>query len=416
MKILGINFGKKEQPTDITHVEKSSVDITHVPFDSFSSSMSDLFGGDNPNLSTPFISERYQVNGMVLFGPDNLESSRLARLYSVSGLHAAICNLKKNMIGGAGYYFENEPKTAEEKLALYTFEKKNKVPKVLQLIDMDIVNHARVYVELLFDDEGKFIKFNRLNPTQVFHGARNAFGEIDTYYFAYDWEIQKQSVPVPAYKPGRKAKRMIYGYQLPHPYLKNYTAPTWAASANAIWVSGELPYMHKSYLVNSINPAFYLNFPRRLNKAAQESLKQTLNAAKHTKGNGKVLVFQSDNKDSMPEIGTIQTNGNDKLFTNTNAQIQEWICQAHEISPEIFGIKVNSSLGNPNTLKTYYKVFKTNVINPLRADIEEIMNDLMFIGGMPYHFKLNEFDMDFETQEPLKQDLVKNEINKEETE
>jgi len=132
MKILGMQFGKKPEPTTVTAIDVKPTDDS-VKFESFNSVFGDLFGGDNPNLSTPIVSERFELNGMVLFGADNLESARLARLYSVSGLHAAICNLKKNMIGGAGYYLENEPQTAAEKLEFYTFEKKNKLKKFLMI-------------------------------------------------------------------------------------------------------------------------------------------------------------------------------------------------------------------------------------------------------------------------------------------
>ena len=62
---------------------------------------------------------------------------------------------------------------------------------------------------------------------------------------------------------------------------------------------------------------------------------------------GKPLLSFTDQASDHPEIMPIPVNGQDERFINLNNQIREEIFTAHGItSPQLFGIKENSGLGN----------------------------------------------------------------------
>lgn len=396
MKLFGYQFGKQKiQEPIVLNQSQQPADSLLANFESFS-----LLGTNgipsfdtNPNLSYPVVKEIYQQGGMVLFGVDNLQPNELVRLYYTSPLHRSICEFKKAIATNGGYSYEIPPVTQDEKINLYKFENSIKLSKSYKDITDGLIIHSRVCIELLFDDNGKYLRGNVIDPVKIRNGARNDRGEIDTYYFSQDFTLSGQKIAIPAYKPGKTAKRMLYVYQHKSPGMDIYCLPTWSSAANEIYLSGELTYMRKSYMINSINPAFYLNFPRRLNEQGQLELKKALSAGKGTKNNGKTLVFQSDSAEAMPTVGTIAPSNNDKLFSTTYNQTNEIICMSHSINPGVMGFKVNSSLGSGNELQTSYSIFKNTIIKSLKSDVEEIVNDIMFIANINSKFVLNDYEI-----------------------
>jgi len=77
------------------------------------------------NLTLPYVNGRYDTNKEVRFGTDGLYPELLNQMYYSSPLHGAIVDYKTNAVIGGGFALSTDKMTAQEKLELYTFEKKN---------------------------------------------------------------------------------------------------------------------------------------------------------------------------------------------------------------------------------------------------------------------------------------------------
>ena len=89
----------------------------------------------------------------------------------------------------------------------------------------------------------------------------------------------------------------------------------------------------------------------------------------------------------------ISTNNNDQSFIQTDGRIDEKICQAHTIDPILMGIRVSGKLGSGSDIKQSYVIFEKNAIMPLRNEVEEIFNDLLFIARLNVEFELNNYQI-----------------------
>jgi hypothetical protein len=105
------------------------------------------------------------------------------------------------------------------------------------------------------------------------------------------------------------------------------------------------------------------------------------------------MVFFFDGKENAAEIQTIQPTALDKQFKETAEEAARNICYAHKINPIILGLKDGASMGNPKELLNAYEIFKTNVVEPLRKDVEVIINQIIKWKGLNVEFKLNNVEL-----------------------
>ena len=119
------------------------------------------------NLSLPYVNGRYQISGYIPFGHDNLFPQLLTQLYFTSPLHGAIVDFKTNAATGGGYVLKTDKLTNEEKLNVYTFEKKAKLNKLVPSVTKQLIVHNRVYFKLFFNDKGEVKKIENVFPDKV---------------------------------------------------------------------------------------------------------------------------------------------------------------------------------------------------------------------------------------------------------
>jgi hypothetical protein len=127
--------------------------------------------------------------------------------------------------------------------------------------------------------------------------------------------------------------------------------------------------------------------------AERDSFKQGLVDNSGASGAGKIIIMQGQGFDNTPEVTSIPTNQNDKLFDSTIENILNKICFAHGINPSIMGIKVAGSLGNDAELEMSYSIFEKNVIMPLRDELTEIYDALLDIAGVKNSIVINDFQI-----------------------
>jgi hypothetical protein len=163
---------------------------------------------------------------------------------------------------------------------------------------------------------------------------------------------------------------------------------------NDVFLDGEISYLQKSNIQNSIWPSLSILVPKMFESDAErESFKQGLIDNSGASGAGKIIIMQGQGFDNTPEVTSIPTNQNDKLFDSTIENILNKICFAHGINPSIMGIKVAGGMGNDAELEMSYQIFEKNVIMPLRDELTEIYDELLDIAGVKNSIVINDFQI-----------------------
>ena len=355
-------------------------------YQSFSTPFGKIGRGD---LSLPYVNGRYQIAGYVPFGQDNLYPEILNQIYFTSPLHGAIVDFKVNATIGAGYELKTDKLTPEEKLALYTWEKKMKLSKSVKAVTKQLVMHHRVYFKLYFDEKGKVKTIENVSPEKV-----RINNKKDRYYLCDDWASRIDVEEVKPYHPLNTDKCQLWAYELPSIGQDFYPLPQYSSALNFAFLSGELSYFAKSNIQNSIFPSFAMLFPKRPQSEEEKKvLRDTIDRMKGAANAGKGVAFFANSQDQLPKIESIPTNQNDKLFQEASGLNTEQICFAHTIDPILLGVRTAGSLGNGSDIKQAYIIFEKNVVIPLREQVAEIFQELLNICRLSAEFNIRNFQI-----------------------
>jgi hypothetical protein len=367
-------------------------------------SFSTPFGNvGNANLSLPYVNGRYQIAGYIPFGQDNMFPELLNQLYYTSPLHGAIVDFKTNAIVGGGYTLETAKMSNEDKLKLYTFEKKMKLNKTSKAIAQQLIVHHRVYFKLCYNKKGELYKIENVSPEKV----RVARDKI-TYFMCDDWSARIDIVSIKKAHPANTDLEQLYVYEIMTLGQEFYSLPQYSSALNFAFLSGELSYFAKSNIQNSIFPSFAMMFPKRpQSEEEKHMIKNTIDRLKGAANSGKAVAFFANSADQLPKIEALPTNSNDKLFHEASALNTEQICFSHTIDPILMGVRTTGSLGGGADIKQAYVVFEKNVVMPLRDQVEEIVNELLTLAKIPGVYMINNFQIINETIVEIEGDASK---------
>jgi hypothetical protein len=369
-------------------------------YQSFSTPFGNVGGA---NLSLPYVNGRYQIAGYIPFGQDNMFPELLNQLYYTSPLHGAIVDFKTNAIVGGGYTLETAKMSNEDKLKLYTFEKKMKLNKTSKAIAQQLIVHHRVYFKLCYNEKGELYRIENVSPEKV----RVARDKI-TYFMCDDWSARIDIVPIKRAHPTNRDLEQLYVYEIMTLGQEWYSLPQYTSALNFAFLSGELSYFAKSNIQNSVFPSFAMMFPKRpQSEEEKHMIKNTIDRLKGAANAGKAVAFFANSADQLPKIEPLPTNNNDKLFHEASALNTEQICFSHTIDPILMGVRTTGALGGGADIKQAYVVFEKNVVMPLRDQVEEIVNELLALAKIPGKYMLNNFQIINETIVEIEGDASK---------
>jgi hypothetical protein len=389
MKIFGIEIGGKKENVQV--VEGNNYQAFSTPF---------LKVGEG-NLSLPYVNPRQQVNGYIRFGSDNLYPQLLNQMYYTSPLHGAIVDYKTNACVGGGFEITvDKNASAMEKVDVYTFDKRVNLKKIVPVVTKDVIIHNRLYFYLCFNQSGDLVKIKHIGAEKV---RTDKYRE--NYFICDDWSSQIDIKIIKPYKFGVRQLECLYIWENNSVGQDVYPLPQYSSAMNWAFLDGEMSYLQKSNIINSIFPSFAMMFPKKPQSEEEKiAIKNTIDKAKGAQNGGKAIAFFANNEESLPKIENIPTNSNDNLFQNTTESIDSKICQAHIIDPILMGIRVSGKLGSGSDIKQAYIIFEKNTIIPLRTIIEDIFNELFEIGGLKAKFSINNFQIVNETIIELDED------------
>jgi hypothetical protein len=344
------------------------------------------------NLSLPFVDVRYTTQGYIRFGSDNLYPQYMNQMYYMSPLHGSIVDFKTNATIGGGYTFDESKLTDMEKVVLYAFGKKIGFKDTLKTITKDVILHGRCYF-LIELKGGKTYNVKRVAPEKV------RINQAKTIYAVNeDWQFGMQIRTFEPYHPECKDGTYLYAYEQKSVGQDYYPLPQYTSALNFAFLSGELSYLQKSNIQNSIFPSFAMMFPKKPQGPEEMQLiKDTVNKLKGAENAGKAVAFFANNKESLPDIVNVPTNSNDELFKGVSELNTEQICFAHTIDPILLGVRTTGSLGSGSDIKQAYVIFEKNTIIPLRETITDIINGLLRAVGINAHVEITNYQIVNET-------------------
>jgi hypothetical protein len=355
------------------------------------------------NLTLPYVNGRYSTNMWVRFGTDNLYPQMLNQMYYSSPLHGAIVDFKTNAVIGGGFNLTTDKLTPQEKLEMFTFEKKANLKHTVKAVTKQLIIHNRVYFKLYFGEKKKLIKIENVSPDKV---RVSRFG--DMYYLCDDWSTNIDIKEIKPYHITCKDECQLYSYEVQSVGQDFYSLPTYSSALNFAFLSGELSYFAKSNIQNSVFPSFAMMFPKRpQSEEEKHMIKETIDRLKGAANAGKAVAFFANSADQLPKIESLPTNGNDKLFHEASALNTEQICFSHTIDPILMGIRTTGSLGNGSDIKQAYVIFEKNVVMELRQQVTTIFNEILTIARIPADFTINNFQIINETIVELEGDSSK---------
>ena len=377
MKLFGFNIGKS---TSVEMTETSS-------YQSFSTPFLKVRGG---NLSLPYVNARQQTNGYIRFGDDNLYPQMINQLYYTSPLHSSIIDFKTNAIIGGGYELKvDENATAVDKVEVYSIERRLNLKKSLHTITKDVLLHNRKYFILRFNSLGDLVGVKSIGSEKV---RRDKDGE--NYFICDDWWSQIEIRTIKRYSKHCKDTEQLFVYENLQVGQDIYPLPSYTSAFNWAFLDGEMSYLQKSNILNSIFPSFAMMFPKKpQGEEEKKAIKDTIERAKGAQNAGKAVAFFANNKEQLPTIESIPTNNLDNVFQVTTESIDSKICQAHTIDPILMGIRVSGKLGSGSDIKQAYVIFEKNTIIPMRQVVEDIVNEILAIAKVKAELVINNYQI-----------------------
>ena len=344
------------------------------------------------NLSLPFVWGRYEVRGYVPFGDDNMYPQWLNQMYYSSPLHGSIVDFKANASVGGGFEFNTDRLNAKGKTDLYAFSKQLNFQKLIPLLTKELIVHERNYFVLTLK-EGKVVKTKRVSADKVRTNKNRT-----KYSVCDDWMSTTDIKTYEPYNKGCKNGDYLLCFENLTLGQDIYPIPAYTSALNFAYLSGELSYLAKNNIQNSIFPSFAMLFPKKpQSEEEMEAVKDSVKNMKGAENAGKPVAFFANSKDQLPELVTVPTNANDTLFKETSELITEQLCFAHTIDPILLGVRTTGSLGNGSDIKQAYVIFEKNVVMPLRERIENIINTLLEVMGIEATITMNNFQIINET-------------------
>ena len=341
------------------------------------------------NLTLPYVNGRNQTNGYIPFGQDNLFPELLNQIYYSSPLHGSIVGYKVNAAVGGGFNIVADRLTLEDKLELYTLERKLNIKKVVPAVTQQLILHNRVYFKLCFDDKMKLTKIVNLSPEKLRVNL-----DRKRYYICDDWSSRIGVQEIRRYTPTCRDYEQLFVYEVECIGQDFYPLPQYTSALNFAFLSGELSYFAKSNIQNSVFPSFAMMFPKRPQSEEEKNMiRNTIDRLKGAANAGKAVAFFANSQDQLPKIESLPTNGNDKLFQEASQLNTEQICFSHTIDPILMGIRTTGSLGNGSDIKQAYIIFEKNVVMPLRDMVADIFNELLFIAKIDADFTINNYQI-----------------------
>jgi len=338
------------------------------------------------NLSaytSPIIKEN-KKGDYIEYGSDNNYFQYLIDRYLYSATNGAIITGIANMIYGKGLDALDSNKKPNEYAQMKSIIKDSDLRKIA--LERKLLGMAAMQVV----KEKNLVKQVLHFPMQTLRAEKcNDKGQIEAYYYHYDWKNKKPSEEVkriPAFGFGNGNEVEIYVIK---PYLSGFDYYT------PIDYSGSLPYAYleesiADYQINDVQNGFsgtkVINFN---NGIPSEEMRDTMKRdvmAKLTGARGeKVIIAFNANAESKTTVEDLPLNDAPAHYEYLSKECFDKLIVGHRVtSPMLLGIRTGEGgLGNnADEIKTATLLFDNIVIKPYQLEIIDALDEILAINSI----------------------------------
>jgi DNA-binding Lrp family transcriptional regulator len=307
--------------------------------------------------------------GWVMFGEDNKFPNMLLTMFNKSSKHNGIVLGKVNYIVGKGF---------DVVAPANTYENCNEILKKLCL---DIEVFGGCYVEVQYNELGKIGAYYHV----PYHKVRS--NKDNTQFFIKDWDTYKKNDEPKvflAYNPNQDVKMLrnqtqILYYKEYRPGVETYSYPGYMGALNAIQTDIEISKYHLSTITNGMFASKMISFfegipseeeKREIEKGFKSKFTGSENA-------GNIVLNFGKDPAKRPQLDDLSSTELDKHFDILAKSIQQELFSGHQVvSPMLFGIRVEGSLGGRSEIREAYEIMKSTYVNDKQQALELLFKEI----------------------------------------
>jgi hypothetical protein len=335
----------------------------------------------------------------VEYGSDNMHYNWLIDRFHYSPTNNAVINNMGRLIYGRGISAIN----ASRKTAEYTALKALFTPDVLRGVSQGLKLLGDVYIQCIYNKQHTRIeKVDFLTANYVRPEKCNKDGNIEGYYYCYDWEDVKKYKPkrIPAFGTSKDEVELLR--IMPYSVGFKYFSP--------VDYQGCLPYAVleeeiSTYLINEVRNGFsgtkVINFNNGQvgDDKQREQLKRRV-MSKLTGSTGeKVIVSFNSNVENKTTIDDIPLNDAPQHYEYLSKEAEQKILIGHNVtSPMLVGVVTDNQgfSSNADEIDIAAKYFYNTAVKPYQDMIIEAIEQILTFNGVTgldlYFKRLNLLD------------------------
>ena len=338
------------------------------------------------SYTSPRISENSR-KGWVEYGDDNNYFQYLIDRYNGSPTNNAVVSGVIDMIFGQGVDATDSAKNPEGYLQLRKLISDKELKKVIN--DYYMLGNGAFQV-IYNKDKSKIVEVYHM-PVETLRAEKcNEEGEVEAYYYAYDWsEVRsKKSVErYPAFGFGEQSEKVEILYFRPYRSGSYYYSPVdYQGALPYAELEGEVANYHINNIKNGLAPSMIVNFNNGVPPEEERDIieSQIKNKWGGTSNSGKFILAFNDSSDSAASIEPIQLSDAHNQYDFLSRESQQKILVGHRItSPMLFGVKDQTGLGNnADEIKTAFTLFDNSVIKPKQNQVLAALDEILAFNNI----------------------------------
>ena len=321
--------------------------------------------------------------------------------FNGSTTNNAIITAISNLIYGRGLAATNSDRNIDAWLWLSTRVTKDTLRRVAH--DLKLFN--KFSLEIIWAKNGENIaQVNHLPVDKIRAEKCNDEGDIEGYFYAWDWEAvnakREQPVRIDAFNPEKKSGKQVY-YCNPYNSGYYYYSPVdYQGSVQYAQLEEEISNFHINNIMNGLAPSMMVNFNNGVPESEEERrLLENAVLAKFSGSSnaGRVIIAFNDDKESAATLEAVQLSDAHNQYQFLSDECSKKLLVGHRVtSPMLLGIKDQTGLGNnADELKTASTLFDNTVIIPYQEKIIDALKELLTVQSF------GDLDLYFKTLQPL---------------
>ena len=338
------------------------------------------------SYTSPVVSENSR-KGWVEYGDNNDYFKYLIDRYNGSPTNNAVISGVIDMVFGKGIDATDSAKNTQGYLQLKKLVKDEELKKVIN--DYYMLGNGAFQV-IYNKDKSKIVEVYHM-PVETLRAEKcNADGEVEAYYYAYDWtEVRsKKGVErIPAFGYGAQGDKVEILYFRPYRSGSYYYSPVdYQGALPYAELEGEIANYHINNIKNGLAPSMIVNFnngvpPEEERDIIESQIKQKWSGSSNA---GKFILAFNDSSDSAASIEPVQLSEASAQYEFLSRESQQKVLVGHRItSPMLFGVKDQTGLGNnADEIKTAFQLFDNSVIRPKQEQVIDALDKILAFNGV----------------------------------